>query len=599
MMLEQYFFKDDNYEVIKVEEKDSIINIYVKSHKESCECPKCGMVSTNRHSTYIRSVQDTPIHNTETWLSITSYEFECENENCETITFNEVIPFVRKNKVKTDSLIQFILSVSMFLSSSCASLVLSCMGVKVSADTIDNIIQSLEVVDDPDIEEIGIDDVAKRKGLSYATAIYSIKDHHLIALLDGRDADTVKEWLKKHKKIKTVARDRASAYATAINEILPECMQVADRFHLFENLIKYLKDIFYAEMPEKIFIKNNEIVDSKEIKKVPEELINVDESVLNQYDYDNSVPVDDNDNEISFDNKKHDLDSKQYIEQDKRRIEKKNKIVEIRKEIANSPDVNEEEIANKYKICKTTLNKYKNMTDSEVEQLGERKNYKKRTTKMDNYINILYKMIRDKIDLNYIIAYLIMKGYDGSIRNLKSYIYLIAKNNNLPYEMETDFFSKMVYPNDVIVFTKSELLKYILTINENKYKDERITDNFDLIIEKYPIVKEIQNAFKDFHETIFSKNPEQLDFYIDKYNNTIPSFCNGLKMDIAAVKNAISSDINSGFVEGNNNKFKLIKRIVYGKQKIVNLFKRCYLCFMATNDNFDINEMVNLVLESN
>ena len=63
---------------------------------------------------------------------------------------------------------------------------------------------------------------------------------------------------------------------------------------------------------------------------------------------------------------------------------------------------------------------------------------------------------------------------------------------------------------------------------------------------------------------------------ICKYENSkISSLCNGLKKDIAAVKNAISSPISSGFVEGNNNKFKLIKRIVYGKMKLVNLFRKC------------------------
>ena len=93
-------------------------------------------------------------------------------------------------------------------------------------------------------------------------------------------------------------------------------------------------------------------------------------------------------------------------------------------------------------------------------------------------------------------------------------------------------------------------------------------------------VKDVQNIFYDFHKIMFGNNPTELDMFIEKYNSKINSFCNGLKKDIAPVKNAISNEINSGFVEGNNNKFKLIKRIVYGKQKLVNLFKKSYLCFM-------------------
>ena len=86
--------------------------------------------------------------------------------------------------------------------------------------------------------------------------------------------------------------------------------------------------------------------------------------------------------------------------------------------------------------------------------------------------------------------------------------------------------------------------------------------------------------------------------YIELYKDKINSFCNGIKKDIAPVKNAISNEINSGFVEGNNNKFKLIKRIVYGKQKLVNLFKKSYLCFLSTLDNFSMQEIVNQVLEN-
>ena len=87
---------------------------------------------------------------------------------------------------------------------------------------------------------------------------------------------------------------------------------------------------------------------------------------------------------------------------------------------------------------------------------------------------------------------------------------------------------------------------------------------------------------------MFSKNENMLDEFIINYQTYIPSFCNGLKKDIAAIRNAISNTINSGFVEGNNNKFKLIKRIVYGKQKLVNLFKRCYLAFTSTLDDLSL-----------
>ena len=219
-MIDKIFLKDENYEITNYKEIRDKIIIDVKSKLTSCKCPKCGTKSSIYHSTYKRMIQDTPIHNTETWLNITAYEFECLNEECEIKTFTEQLSFAKRNKVKTNALVQLILSISIFLSSTSTSLVLSFLGVKVSADVIDSIIGNIEIVDKSDVEKVGIDDVAIRKGMTYATAIYDMEDHSLIALLESRNADSIKEWLKQHKKIKVVARDRASAYASAISEVL-------------------------------------------------------------------------------------------------------------------------------------------------------------------------------------------------------------------------------------------------------------------------------------------------------------------------------------------------------------------------------------------
>ena len=115
----------------------------------------------------------------------------------------------------------------------------------------------------------------------------------------------------------------------------------------------------------------------------------------------------------------------------------------------------------------------------------------------------------------------------------------------------------------------------------------------EIIEEKYPIVKEIKDIFQEYHSIIMGNDENKIEEFVSKYENSkISSLCNGLKKDIAAVKNAISSTINSGFVEGNNNKFKLIKRIVYGKMKLVNLFRKCYLAFLVTINDFSIYDLI-------
>lgn len=89
------------------------------------------------------------------------------------------------------------------------------------------------------------------------------------------------------------------------------------------------------------------------------------------------------------------------------------------------------------------------------------------------------------------------------------------------------------------------------------------------------------------------KEEEKLDEYLKKYGESeIQSFCNGIKKDLLPVENAISFSISSGFVEGNNNKFKVLKRIVYGRSGLVNLEKKCKLAFLSTTEDFSLSTLL-------
>lgn len=304
------FLLDENHFIYNHREDAEALHIFIKSVPHKCRCPKCGVESGQLHATYERTFQDTPIHCKQTFLHTNVYKYDCLNPECRCKVFMEELPFAKSSQVRTDALNTLILGVSMFLSNEGASKVLGLLGIKISNDTIQRLYDRIQFIDDPDVEEIGVDDVAIRKGQTYATAIYDLKDHHLIALLNGRDGDTLREWLKKHKKIRLVARDRASAYASAISEILPECIQVADRFHLLQNLLDHLKEIFKEEMPAEIFIRDGEIMDTRPEKTLRE--ITPEEKLLQDMDYDNSVPIDEQGREIIFDNKKRNMDSLQY-----------------------------------------------------------------------------------------------------------------------------------------------------------------------------------------------------------------------------------------------------------------------------------------------
>jgi transposase len=302
-------------------ETEREIRIYIKSKSRSGKCPSCGEESNHYHATYKRKIQRLPISMKTTYLCITAYKYKCMNTHCIQKVFMEKLPFASSRSVRTAELESVILCVSIFLSNEGASNILGLMGIKVSGDTIKRIYDKLEIDPEENIEAVGIDDVAIRKGKSYATAIYDLNDRHLVALLEGREAETLREWLKTHTKIKTVARDRASGYAKAISEILPDCMQVADRFHLIANLIERMREIFKDELPVEIFIKDGEILDYTPKKLKVLEIAPQSEQV-EKYKYDNEVPVDESGNPVSYDSGLH-INSTRYKKQAENR--KKNR----------------------------------------------------------------------------------------------------------------------------------------------------------------------------------------------------------------------------------------------------------------------------------
>ena len=85
-----------------------------------------------------------------------------------------------------------------------------------------------------------------------------------------------------------MTRDRASAYATAISAVLPDCVQVADRFHLLQNLLEHMKDIFKEEMPSQIYVKDGTVLEQEPVKIQQEK--QPDTAYLDTLHYDNEPP---------------------------------------------------------------------------------------------------------------------------------------------------------------------------------------------------------------------------------------------------------------------------------------------------------------------
>src|SRR5688572_3778966 len=86
--------------------------------------------------------------------------------------------------------------------------------------------------------------------ITYGTLLVDLERRQPLALLADREATTVAQWLQAHPGVAVVVRDRAEAYAEAARLGAPTACQVADRFHLLQNLAEVLTDVCRAHSPQ-------------------------------------------------------------------------------------------------------------------------------------------------------------------------------------------------------------------------------------------------------------------------------------------------------------------------------------------------------------
>ncbi|NDU94933.1 transposase [Spirosoma terrae] len=61
--------------------------------------------------------------------------------------------------------------------------------------------------------------------------------------MEGRTAEGLRDWLKVHPSVEVITRDRSGEYSRGAREGAPQAQQVADRWHLLQNLEQVLERI--------------------------------------------------------------------------------------------------------------------------------------------------------------------------------------------------------------------------------------------------------------------------------------------------------------------------------------------------------------------
>ena len=100
-------------------------------------CPCFGVVSAQYHGTYVRKVQDLPMMGKAVTLQIKAYEYNCENTDCEVVSFAETIEgFLNHYSRKTERLADLICTIALETSCEGCSRICKAMNITISPDSV-------------------------------------------------------------------------------------------------------------------------------------------------------------------------------------------------------------------------------------------------------------------------------------------------------------------------------------------------------------------------------------------------------------------------------------------------------------------------------
>jgi hypothetical protein len=196
-------------------------------------------MSTSYHGSKVRVLQDLPVQGSPVSLRLRQARWRCRNPCCARKTFVTPLPesaprFARRTRRVTDLALLLVHAAG----GRPAERLMKRLGLSQSDDTLLRSLkhQTANNGDPTPVRVVGIDDWSWLKGASYGTIMVDLERREVLDVLADRSADGTAAWLACRPEVEIISRDRCGLYAEGATRGAPQAGQVADRFHLIQNL---------------------------------------------------------------------------------------------------------------------------------------------------------------------------------------------------------------------------------------------------------------------------------------------------------------------------------------------------------------------------
>ncbi len=512
----------EGLEITAISDASDVVVVRVISRRSSSCCPVCGASSSAVHSSYRRKPADLPCLGRPLRLLLTVKKFFCRVANCPRNVFVERLPdFLEPCSRLTTRLRAAIQAIGFASTGKAGARLAAKLGMPLSDTTLLWSLHLLTVPVAQEVQKVGIDDWAWRRGQRYGTLLVDLERRQVIDLLADRKVASAQHWFEAHPGIELVSRDRGGTYAEAATAGVPLAVQVADRWHLCKNL---------GDAVEAFLIRAR--IRLPEVPPPETELLAA------------SVPV-----TARFPSTRN-----QRLAQ--ARLQRKWEVIQRVQELQRH-GVSLRQIARQLGLARNTVFNYVKQP-SEPPPLPPRP---RRTSQIDPYeayllmrwnagcrnASLLFREIREQ-------------GYPGCKTMVRAYLGQWRKQEPKPGQAQPR------KPRPVLVSPRG--MRWLLARQpEDLDQDEQ--ERLERLLQASAAVQGVYQLVQTFLALVRQRQHEHLrPWMADAMSSGIAemkSFVAGIERDFEAVENALRLPWSQGQTEGQVNKLKTLKRMMYGR----------------------------------
>ncbi|WP_246568164.1 ISL3 family transposase [Polymorphospora rubra] len=480
------------------------------------------------HSRYERRLVDTALAGRPVEIRLRMRRFFCDTVCCPVQTFAKQIPGLTCRYGRRSPLLrQTLEKIGLALAGRAGARLADRLGIVTSRSSVLRLVRALPDPPGTAVTVLGVDDFALRRGRVYATVLVDIETRRPVDVLPDRQAGTLADWLAAHPDVAVICRDRASAYADGARQGAPHAIQVADRWHLWNNL---------AEHVEKTVARHHRCLTTT-IETQP------------------AAPPADLD-QVAADRAADRAEQGLLIPRTRRRYEQVQAL--------HSKGHTILDIARRLGLARNTVRRFARATTIDDLLAKPRAG---RLSILDHHTDYLHQRINEGVtNATRLFDEIHARGYRGSLATLRTYLQPLRTAAPTPTTPPP--------PPKV-----RRITTWLLRHPDRLEPDEHAA--LTGIRAACPHLNALADHVTAFAEILTNRHGHHLNHWITTVNTDdqpdLRSFTAGLQRDHDAVLNGLTLPYSSGAVEGHVNRIKMIKRQMYGRANLDLLRKRVLL----------------------